>query len=173
VRVAVNVSAVQFRHGGLLPDVLAALQASGLPARRLELEITESVVLQDTQQALATLHELRSRGVRVALDDFGTGYSSLSYLRIFPFDRIKVDGSFVRDAESNPGTRAIIRAIADLGRGLGMSTTAEGVETAAQLQAVRDQGCTEVQGFLFSRPRPAAEIADLIRTLPMAPAQGG
>jgi len=173
VRVAVNVSAVQFRHGGLLPDVLAALQASGLPARRLELEITESVVLQDTQQALATLHELRSRGVRVALDDFGTGYSSLSYLRIFPFDRIKVDGSFVRDAGSNPGTRAIIRAIADLGRGLGMSTTAEGVETAAQLQAVRDQGCTEVQGFLFSRPRPAAEIADLIRTLRIAPTQGG
>jgi len=172
VRVAVNVSAVQFRHGALLRDALAALQATGLSARRLELEITESVMLHDTQQALATLHELRGRGVRVAMDDFGTGYSSLSYLRIFPFDRIKIDRSFVRDAESNPSTRAIIRAINDMGSGLGISTTAEGVETVEQLQAVRDQGCAEVQGFLFSRPRPAAEIAELIRALPSAPLQG-
>ncbi len=166
VRVAVNVSAVQFRHGALLQDVLAVLQRTGLPARRLELEITESVMLHDTQQVLATLHELRSRGVRVALDDFGTGYSSLSYLRIFPFDRIKIDRSFVRDAETNTSTRAIIRAINELGRGLGMSTTVEGVETAEQLQAVRAQGCTEVQGYFFSRPRPAADIPELICTLP-------
>jgi diguanylate cyclase (GGDEF)-like protein len=169
VRVAVNVSALQFRDGSLLHSVLTALKASGLPPRRLELEITETVLLRDAQQALATLHELRSRGVRVAMDDFGTGYSSLRNLRSFPFDRIKIDRSFVRDAATNPDTQTVIRAIAELGRGLRMQITVEGVETPAQLHAVRAQGCSEIQGFLFSQPRPAAEIPGLIETLPLTP----
>ena len=162
VRVAVNVSAVQFESGELLDDVFDALRSSGLPARRLELEVTESALLQDTQQVLTILHELRSRGVSVALDDFGTGYSSLSYLRSFPFDRIKIDRSFVRDVDSNLNTQAIIRAVIDLGRSMGMCTTVEGVETAEQMAAIRRQGPCEVQGFLLSKPRPAEEIEALL-----------
>ena len=169
VRVAVNVSALQFRDGSLLHSVLTALKASGLPPRRLELEITETVLARDAQQALATLHDLRSRGVRVAMDGFGTGYSSLRNLRSFPFDRIKIDRSFVRDAATNPDTQTIIHAIAALGRGLRMQITVSGVETPEQLRAVRAQGCTEIQGFLYSRPRPAADIPGLIETLPLSP----
>ncbi len=169
VRVAVNVSALQFRDGSLLHSVQAALKHSGLPPRRLELEITETVLLHDAKQALADLHQLRSRGVRVAMDDFGIGHSSLHTLRSFPFDRIKIDSSFVRDVATNPDTQAIIGAVAALGRGLRMHTTVEGVETAAQLQAVRAQGCAEIQGHLFSPPRPAADIAGLIASLPLTP----
>jgi diguanylate cyclase (GGDEF)-like protein len=165
VRVAVNVSAVQFRHGNLQRDVLAALQASGLPARRLELEITEGVLLHDVQHTLSTLHALRGRGVQVALDDFGTGYSALSYLRNFPFDRIKIDRSFVRDIQTHTATRAIVQAVVALGAGLGMAITVEGVETEEQLQAVQQLGCTEIQGYLFSRPVPAAELPGLIGRL--------
>ncbi|MGV8844150.1 MAG: putative bifunctional diguanylate cyclase/phosphodiesterase [Pseudomonas sp.] len=168
VRVAVNVSSVQFRHGSLLRDVLGALQLSGLPARRLELEITESVILADAQQTLSALHELRSLGAHVALDDFGTGYSSVSYLRDFPFDRIKIDRSFVRDVDTNSAAQAIIRAVVELSRSLSMSTTVEGIETPQQLQIVQQLGCTEVQGYLFGRPCAAAEIADVIQKLSLA-----
>jgi diguanylate cyclase (GGDEF)-like protein len=172
VRVAVNVSSVQFRHGSLLRDVLGALQGSGMPAHRLELEITESVIVADAQQALSSLHELRSLGAHVALDDFGTGYSSVSYLRDFPFDRIKIDRSFVRDVDTNSATQAIIRAVVELSRSLGMSTTVEGIETPQQLQMVQQLGCTEVQGYLFSRPCPANEITDIIQQLSLAAAEG-
>ncbi len=164
VRVAVNVSAVQFGHGTLVRDVMQALGDAGLPAERLELEITESVMLRDAEQALLQLRELRRRGVRVAMDDFGTGYSSLSTLRSFPFDRIKIDRSFVHDVEHNAEAQAIVRAVTGLGRSLGMATTVEGVETLAQLAAVQREGCAEVQGYLFSRPRPAAEVPQLIET---------
>ncbi|EAZ99446.1 putative bifunctional diguanylate cyclase/phosphodiesterase [Marinobacter sp. ELB17] len=170
IRVAVNLSAVQFRHGSLLRDVLGALQLSGLPARRLELEITESVNLADAQQALSTLREVRSLGVQVALDDFGTGYSSVSYLRDFPFDRIKIDRSFVRDVDTSSTTQAIIRAVVDLSHSLGMKTTVEGIETSQQLQIVQQLGCSEVQGYLVGRPCAAAEIIDIIRKLSLTAA---
>ena len=165
VRVAVNVSAVQFTRRALLGEVMAALNDAGLRAQRLEIEITESVMMQDQKQALALLTELRAQGVRVAIDDFGTGYSSLSYLRSFAFDRIKIDRSFVHDADRNPEARAIVRAIAGLGASLGMAVTAEGVETLPQLDVIRDEACTEVQGYLFSQPRPASEIAGIIERI--------
>ncbi len=158
IRVAVNLSPVQFYSPGLVAAVQRALQVSGLPAHRLELEITESALLQDSKTVLATLHELRALGLRTALDDFGTGYSSLSYLRSFPFDRLKIDQSFVREMTQRPDCRTIVRSVLDLSRELGMSTTAEGVETEDQLDLLSRDGCTEVQGFLFDRPRPAADI---------------
>ncbi len=158
VMVAVNLSPVQFYSPGLVAAVRQALQRSGLPARRLELEITESALLQDSKTVLATLHELRALGLRTALDDFGTGYSSLSYLRSFPFDKLKIDQSFVREMAYRPDCRAIVKSVLDLAHELGMTTTAEGVETEEQLDQLRRDGCTEVQGFLFDRPRPAADI---------------
>jgi predicted signal transduction protein with EAL and GGDEF domain len=161
-RVAVNVSAAQFRGSGLLQDVADALRASGLDAGRLEVEITESVMIDDTRHALETLRELRRLGVRIAMDDFGTGYSSLSYLRSFPFDRIKIDRSFVRDMEKNADALSIVRAVSGLGRNLGMATTVEGVETEGQLQAVRREGCAEAQGYLFSKPLPADQVPALL-----------
>lgn len=142
---------------------MQALAEAGLAPRRLELEITESVLLEDTDQTLAVLHALRDRGVRISMDDFGTGYSSLSYLRRFPFDRIKIDRSFVSDVAEGGDALALIGAINGLGRSLGMATTAEGVETADQMQAIKDAGCTEAQGYLFSRPGSAEEISALIR----------
>jgi diguanylate cyclase (GGDEF)-like protein len=166
VPVAVNVSAVQFARGAVLPDVLAALQGSGLPAHRLELEITESTMIKDSAAVLLALHALRDKGVRVAMDDFGTGYSSLSHLRSFPFDHLKIDRSFVRDAPERPDLRAIIRGVAALAEGMNMQTTVEGVETEAQMQAVRPLGCGAVQGFLFSRPVPADQILPLIQSPP-------
>ena len=165
VRVAVNVSAVQFTRRALLTEVMTALSEAGLNAQRLEIEITESVLLQDQKQALGLLTELRAQGVRVAMDDFGTGYSSLSYLRSFAFDRIKIDRSFVHDVDHNPEARAIVRAIAGLGANLAMAVTAEGVETLAQLEVMRVEGCSEVQGYLFSQPRPASEIAGIIENI--------
>ncbi len=158
VTVAVNLSPVQFRSPGLVGAVRRALVSSGLPARRLELEITESALLQDSEAVLATLHQLRATGLRTALDDFGTGYSSLSYLRSFPFDKLKIDQSFVREMAYRPDCLAIVISVLGLARELGMATTAEGVETEDQLERLRAAGCTEVQGFLFDRPRPAAEI---------------
>ena len=152
VGVAVNLSPVQFKNPNLVASVMAALQASGLPARRLELEITESVLLQNSETTLAILHELRAHGVRISLDDFGTGYSSLSYLRSFPFDKIKIDRSFVQELASRDDSMAIVRAVAGLGRSLGIATTAEGVETEAQLDLLRREGCTQAQGYLFGRP---------------------
>src|SRR6202790_4909041 len=163
VRVAVNLSPLQFRVGNLLSVVMDALKHSGLPARRLELEITETLLLEKSGHVLATLHALRARGVRISMDDFGTGYSSLSYLRSFPFDKIKIDQSFVRDLGANRDAQAIVRSIISLGMGLGVTITAEGVETEAELSCLRAEGCNEGQGFLFSRARPNAEIVRLLR----------
>jgi diguanylate cyclase (GGDEF)-like protein/PAS domain S-box-containing protein len=164
-RIAVNLSPIQLKNPGLVQVVVGTLAATGLPADRLELEITESALLQDNDATLATLYSLREIGVRIAMDDFGAGYSSLGYLQSFPFDRIKIDRSFIRDIADGLGSRNIVRAVAALGKGLGMETTAEGVETSEQLDSVRSEGCTEVQGFLFSKPRPAHEIQDLLKSM--------
>jgi diguanylate cyclase (GGDEF)-like protein/PAS domain S-box-containing protein len=163
VRVAVNLSPLQFRGGNLLSMVTETLKQSGLPPRRLELEITETLLLEKSSQVLATLHALRALGVRISMDDFGTGYSSLSYLRSFPFDKIKIDQSFVRDLGANHEAQAIIRSIVSLGKGLGVTITAEGVETEAELSCLRAEGCDEGQGFLFSRARPNSEIIGLLK----------
>jgi diguanylate cyclase (GGDEF)-like protein len=160
--VAVNVSAVQFRNGRIFSAVQDALALSGLPSSRLELEITETVMLAESDSTISTLHSLRDLGVRIAMDDFGTGYSSLSYLRSFPFDKIKIDQEFIRDLTADNDSGAIIRAIIGLGTTLGMKITAEGVETQEQLACLRAEGCHEVQGYLFSRPLPAPEIKAMI-----------
>jgi len=157
-RVAVNLSPLQFRNGNLLAVVMDALKQSGLPARRLELEITETLLLDKSDQVLATLHALRMLGVRMSMDDFGTGYSSLSYLRSFPFDKIKIDQTFVRGLAGNQDAQAIVRAIVSLGRGLGVTVTAEGIETEDELGCLRREGCHEGQGFLFSKARPQEEV---------------
>ena len=162
VNVAVNLSPVQFKSRRLVAAVKEALAASGLPGHRLELEITEAVLLQSGDATLAALHELHDLGARVSLDDFGTGYSSLSYLRSFPFDKIKIDQSFIRDLTHAQGGAAIVRAIAGLGTSFSLATTAEGVETREQFAILRAEGCTEVQGFLFSRPVSAGQISGLI-----------
>jgi EAL domain-containing protein (putative c-di-GMP-specific phosphodiesterase class I) len=162
VKVAVNLSPVQFKSRNLVQAVLTALAYSRLPATRLELEITESVLLGETEANLAVLHQLRGLGVHISMDDFGTGYSSLSYLRSFPFDKIKIDQSFVREIAERPDCMAIIRAVVGLGTSLGIATTAEGVETPEQLERLRAEGCTEVQGYLFSPPRRASDIAKLL-----------
>ncbi len=162
VRLAVNLSPAQFRDRGLARTVVSALAVSGLPAERLELEITESVLLQDNAANMAMLHDLKGLGVRIAMDDFGTGYSSLSYLRSFPFDKIKIDQTFVRDVLKDRDALAIIKAVLDLGASLGIVTTAEGVETLEQLDALRGQGCAEIQGYFISRPAPASEIARML-----------
>ncbi len=150
-RVAVNISAIQFRDGNLLATVASALASSGLRPNRLELEITETVLIGDDADVGSSIQALRNLGVRIALDDFGTGYSSLSYLRRFPFDKIKIDRSFTADIE-RPDTAAIVRAVVRLARQLGMSITAEGIETSAQLRFMRKHGCTEVQGYLIGMP---------------------
>jgi diguanylate cyclase (GGDEF)-like protein len=154
VKISVNLSPMQFRTEDLVPAVERALARSGLPAHRLEVEITESALLQNNDKVLSTLHQLHALGVRIALDDFGTGYSSLSYLRSFPFDKIKIDQSFVREIGNRSDCLAIVTSIASLARQLGMSTTAEGVETAEQLTELQAAGCDEVQGFYFDRPKP-------------------
>jgi len=153
IRVAVNVSVVQLRRAGFEATVMAALAGAGLPAARLKLEVTESVLMQDAEVVMASLHRLRALSVLIALDDFGTGYSSLSYLRRFPFDKIKIDRAFIRDI-ADPDAAAIVRAVVGIGERLGMGIVAEGVETAEQLDLVRQEGCTQVQGFLFSPPLP-------------------
>jgi EAL domain-containing protein (putative c-di-GMP-specific phosphodiesterase class I) len=160
--VAVNLSPVQFKNLNLASTVMGALQESGLLASRLELEITESVLLQNSEATLQTLHELRAQGVRISLDDFGTGYSSLSYLRSFPFDKIKIDRSFVQELATREDSMAIVRAVAGLGRSLGIVTTAEGVETQEQLDLLRREGCNQAQGYLFSQPRPASEVERML-----------
>jgi len=162
VCVAVNLSPAQFKSRNLVPSVVSALEDSGLSAGRLELEITESVLLHDSDATLATLHKLRSLGVRISMDDFGTGYSSLSYLRSFPFDKIKIDRSFVSELATRDDSMAIVRAVTGLGKSLGISTTAEGVETSEQLALLRLEGCTEVQGYLFSPPRPAEDVENML-----------
>jgi diguanylate cyclase (GGDEF)-like protein len=166
VKVAVNLSAIQVMNRNLVSIVLRALAAAGLPATRLEIEITESVLIQNTDTTLAALHRLRQLGVRISMDDFGTGYSSLRYLRSFPFDKIKIDRCFISGLTDGEDSVAIVMAIAGLARNLGIVTTAEGVETDAQLQQVKALGCSEMQGYLFSPPRPVEEIRPLLRACP-------
>ncbi|MCB8838810.1 bifunctional diguanylate cyclase/phosphodiesterase [Aurantimonas sp. VKM B-3413] len=160
--VSVNVSAVQFRAGSLVETVVSALAQSGLAPYRLDLEITESALMDDTEAVLATLNRLRGLGVQISMDDFGTGYSSLSYLHKFPFDKLKIDQSFVRGDGAGAGSGAILRAITGIGSSLGMKTTAEGVETEEQLRRIRSEGCTQVQGYLTGRPMPADTISDYL-----------
>src|SRR6516165_7097771 len=173
IKVADNLSPVQFRSRNLVQVVISALAQSGLSPGRLELEITESVFLAETETNLAILHQLRELGVSISMDDFGTGYSSLSYLRSFPFDKIKIDRSFVKDLAKRSDSVAIVRAISGLGRSLNIITTAEGVETMDQLDWLRAEGCNEVQGFLFSAARPASEIEQLFVPLRRARDEGG
>ncbi len=165
VRVAVNVSPLQFRNTGFQAIILQALAHSGLAPGRLEIEITESVFLGGEGPVIALLHTLRAMGIRVALDDFGTGYSSLSYLRSFPFDKIKIDRSFITSIASDPSAAAIVRAIVDLATALDMETTAEGVEDTGQLNLLRGEGCGNIQGYLFSRPVESRYIAGLLATV--------
>lgn len=165
IAVAINVSPVQFKNDDFVQVVTNALAKSGMPARRLELEITELVLMHDSNAALALLHKLRDLGVSIAMDDFGTGYSSLGYLRSFPFDRIKIDQSFIRDLSLNKESLAILRAVVGLGSSLNIVTTAEGVETQNQLEILRTEGCTDVQGYFFSPPKGAAEIKNLLGAL--------
>jgi len=160
--IAVNLSPVQFRNRNLIVMVKQALADSGLAPERLELEITESVLLQDSGATLERLHTLRKLGVRISMDDFGTGYSSLSYLRSFPFDKIKIDRSFIHELATREDSMAIVRAVTGLGKSLGIATTAEGVETTEQLEILRNEGCTEVQGYLFSPPIPLPQIERLL-----------
>jgi diguanylate cyclase (GGDEF)-like protein len=161
VRVAVNVSPVQFHRGGLHETILLALADSGLAPSRLEIEITESIFLEGSEATLRLLHSVRALGVRVALDDFGTGYSSLSYLQSFPFDKLKIDRSFIQNLLTRPGASAIVRAITELAHALNIETTAEGVEETAQLMELRAHGCSSVQGYLFAEPMTANEVQRL------------
>jgi EAL domain-containing protein (putative c-di-GMP-specific phosphodiesterase class I) len=165
IKVAINLSPIQFRSAGLVSSVMQALAAAQLSPRRLEVEITEAVLLQNDPSIVEILHQLRSLGVRICMDDFGTGYSSLSYLRSFPFDKIKIDRSFIADVDRVQNVEAIVRAIAGLGTALGIATTAEGVETVEQLDIVRRAGCSEVQGYLISRPCSVSQLPDLIARL--------
>ncbi|MDR3537367.1 MAG: EAL domain-containing protein [Acetobacteraceae bacterium] len=165
LRMAVNLSPVQFRNKELVRTVRDALTASGIPAGRLELEVTESTLMKDVDSAVAILDELRSLGVRIAMDDFGTGYSSLSYLRHFPFDKIKIDKSFVDDIGQRRGADAIIRAVTGIADSLGIETVAEGVESPEQYQRVVQEGCDQVQGYLFSRAVGVAALPDVIRRI--------
>jgi EAL domain-containing protein (putative c-di-GMP-specific phosphodiesterase class I) len=169
VRLAVNVSPVQFRSGTLALKVMSTLADTGLAASRLELEITEAVLIRDDEAALAILHDLRAIGVRIALDDFGTGYSSLSYLQRFPFDKIKIDRCFITDIAEPGGSSCIVQAVVNIAAERHMTTTAEGVETAQQRDLLRELGCAEMQGYLFSPPKPAAEIRPML----IADRQGG
>jgi diguanylate cyclase (GGDEF)-like protein len=162
LKVAVNISALQFKSGKLLQTVTHALRRSGLDPRRLELEVTESVMIDNFDAVMSLLHELKNLGVGIAMDDFGTGYSSLSYLRSFPFDKIKIDQSFVRDLGKKSDSIAIIRAVTGMCDSMGVAATAEGVETEQQLAMLNAERCTEVQGYLVSRPRPARDVPELL-----------
>jgi EAL domain-containing protein (putative c-di-GMP-specific phosphodiesterase class I) len=165
VNIAVNLSPNQFKSKTLLLTVVSALAVSGISPSRLELEITESVLLQDSEATLGLLLQLRGLGVRISMDDFGTGYSSLSYLRKFPFDKIKIDQSFIRDMSDHDDSLAIVRAVVAMGSSLRIGTTAEGVETSRQFDQLKLEGCTEVQGYLFSPPRPATEVKALLAAI--------
>ena len=164
IKVAINLSTLQFRPGTLFQQVKSVLEETGLAPQRLELEITESILLEKSDQVLATLHALRALGVRISMDDFGTGYSSLSYLRSFPFDKIKIDRSFVQNLEASRDSRAIVRAIISLGMSLGITITAEGVETEADARCLRAEGCHEGQGWLFAKAMPREDAARLMAT---------
>jgi len=162
--IAVNLSVRQFALGDLLDVIVGALDASALPAGRLEVEITESMLVQDVEKTLSTFSALKARGVRIAVDDFGTGYSSLSYLKRFPLNRLKIDQSFVRDLTTNRDDQAIASAIINLGHSLGLVIIAEGVETEAQLQILRSLGCNEAQGYFFAKPMCAEDMAQYLRS---------
>ena len=159
--VAVNVSAVQLYNADFVKELHQILLETGLPPRRLEIEITETALVRDFNRALATLRQIKALGIRIAMDDFGTGYSSLSNLRAFPFDKIKIDGSFVKSVHSNDQAATIVRAVLGLGRGLGLPVLAEGVETAAELQFLRDELCDEVQGYFLGRPAAIDSFREL------------
>jgi diguanylate cyclase (GGDEF)-like protein len=165
ISVSVNLSAVQFAKGDLVATVMNALASSGLPASRLELEVTESILLERTDHNMRVLDQLHELGVRIALDDFGTGYSSIGYLRSFKFDKLKIDRSFVKDLLADEKSLAIVRAIVGLGSSFGITTTAEGVETEDQRRCLSDEGCTEVQGYLYSKPLPPDQISTLLGKL--------
>lgn len=169
--VAVNISPRQFGSPALAQMIVQALSAAGLPPSRLELEITESIFIGNVERTLSVLHGLRSLGVRIALDDFGTGYSSLSYLRSFPFDKLKIDQSFVRDLDTDTSAHAIIRAITTLAAALGIETLAEGVELASHMEVLRNEGCDMIQGYLISRPVPASAVAGLVEQMCPSPKQ--
>jgi diguanylate cyclase (GGDEF)-like protein len=171
ITVAVNLSVAQFKSKSLVAAVQEALEASGVSACRLELEVTESLLLEDDPGTLAALRTLSALGVRFSVDDFGTGHSSLSYLRRFPFTKLKIDRSYIREMSHQSDSLAIVRAILSLGRDLNMVTTAEGVETEAQLSRLREEGCDEVQGFLFSEPRPAHEVPRMLSSRAQTAAQ--
>jgi EAL domain-containing protein (putative c-di-GMP-specific phosphodiesterase class I) len=162
IKLAVNLSPLQLRVGNVFATVREALKESGLEPGRLDIEITESVLLDKTDHVIASLHALRALGVRISMDDFGTGYSSLSYLRSFPFDKIKIDRSFVHDLQGNPQTLAIVRAILGLASGLGMKVVAEGIETKRDLACLEAEGCKEGQGFYFSAARPQDEVLKVL-----------
>jgi diguanylate cyclase (GGDEF)-like protein len=166
IKVGVNVSAVQFKSAGLIQAISAAIKASGIDSSRLIVEVTESVMIGDTSQAIAVLHSIRDLNILIAMDDFGTGYSSLSYLHRFPFDKIKIDRSFVRELGERQDSVAIVRAITSLAKALGMATVAEGVETEDQFACLETLGCDEIQGFLISRPMPAAEVLNFLAAGP-------
>lgn len=168
--VAVNVSPAQFKSDRLVETIMSALAYSNLPPSRLEVEITEGVLLQENERTLQTLYRLRELGVRVSMDDFGTGYSSLSYLRSFPFDKIKIDRSFIKDMTEKPDGDAIIRAISGLGKSLGMTTVAEGVETPEQMARIRAEGCTDVQGYFISKPIPYPDLMHMMTEFAVMPA---
>jgi diguanylate cyclase (GGDEF)-like protein/PAS domain S-box-containing protein len=162
LKLSVNLSPIQFTQGDLAAEVEAVLASTGLDPARLELEVTEGLLIKDAEKAIGILRRLKALGVQIAMDDFGTGYSSLSYFRMFPFDKVKIDQSFIRDMIDNPQAMAIIRSVIGLGRGLGMPVVAEGVETDAQLEALRAEGCDQVQGYLISRPNPIGHFAGLV-----------
>jgi diguanylate cyclase (GGDEF)-like protein len=162
VTIAVNVSPVQFRNQNLTQVVTNALASAGLKGQRLCIEITEGVLMDHTDAAIATLHQLRALGVKIAMDDFGTGYCSLSYLQRFPFDKIKIDRSFIAELSQKEEAAAIVRAVTGLAASFKMATTAEGVETEEQRDMAQSLGCTEMQGYLISRPLPAREILNLL-----------
>jgi EAL domain-containing protein (putative c-di-GMP-specific phosphodiesterase class I) len=162
LQIAVNLSPIQFRHGDLVGLVHSVLLETGLAPARLELEITEGVLVDDFARGLSILRRLKLLGVRIAMDDFGTGYSSLSYLQSFPFDKIKIDQSFISNVKSNPQSAAIVRGVIGLAHGLGLPVLAEGVETKAQLDFLAAESCDEVQGYLLGRPHPILEYSGLI-----------
>jgi EAL domain-containing protein (putative c-di-GMP-specific phosphodiesterase class I) len=163
VSVAVNLSPAQFKSGNIIQMVVSALAASGLPPARLELEITESVLMLDTSDSRATLNRLRALGIHISMDDFGTGYSSLSYLQSFPFDKIKIDRSFIRDLALRDDCKAIVRAVTSMARSLKMKTVAEGVETAEQFELVAVEGCDQVQGYYFGHPMKIEKVMEALK----------
>jgi EAL domain-containing protein (putative c-di-GMP-specific phosphodiesterase class I) len=169
LRIAVNLSPIQFRRGDLPGLVHSILLETGLSPNRLELEITEGVLISDSDNAISILHKLKTLGLRIAMDDFGTGYSSLSYLHSFPFDKIKIDKSFISNLDRNTQSIAIVRAVLALGRSLNLPVLAEGVETQAQLDVLVNESCREVQGFLIGKPLPIRDYSALVGREPVPP----